>query len=97
MPYGHRRDAGPSSAPVCVVCQVQNFWRFRLIGWLERAACRGLPTEMFFSEPVEEAVKVCRRCEVIAACDAVARGTRTEYGVWGGRDRERAQKRRKAA
>ena len=65
--------------------------------WLDRAACRGLPTSLFFDAPVEEAQKVCRRCSVIAACDAVARATRTEYGVWGGVDRERSQKRRKAA
>ena len=66
-------------------------------GWLERAACRGMPVDLFFEAPVEEAVAVCRSCEVIAACDAVARGTRTEYGVWGGQDRERSGKRRRVA
>ena len=65
--------------------------------WLERAECRGLPTSLFFEEPTAEAIAVCRRCAVIAECDAVARATKTSYGVWGGQDRERAAKRRRAA
>ena len=68
-----------------------------MIGWLERAACRGLPTELFFDAPVADAVKVCRSCAVIDVCAEVARATKTSYGVWGGVDREQPSKARKSA
>ena len=76
--------------------------------WQESAACRELPTEMFFYTDGERgprrknrenaAKAVCASCPVIAACRAHALAVQEPYGIWGGlsEDERRALKRRAA-
>src|SRR5947209_2878886 len=61
--------------------------------WLHRAACRALPTELFFPagelddkavEQAEEAKNVCAGCPVQGACLEFAIATNQPYGIWGG-------------
>lgn len=55
--------------------------------WMQRAACRGVPTELFFTERGEStapARDVCRDCEVRAECLAFALNTAEKFGTWGG-------------
>jgi len=54
--------------------------------WQLRASCRGLDTDMFYSqepEIIEQAKAVCGQCAVKAVCldDAMAN---EDFGVWGG-------------
>jgi Transcription factor WhiB len=51
--------------------------------WRERAACRGRPTRIWFSDDALEqaiALAVCRTCPVREPCRAEGMG---EWGVWG--------------
>jgi WhiB family redox-sensing transcriptional regulator len=72
-------------------------------GWWTRAACRGLPTSLFYpppGTPAAEALAVCARCPVRAACEDHARQRGEEHGIWGGRtetDRARLTRRDLAA
>lgn len=55
--------------------------------WMQRAACRGMDTALFFPEhgcPVEKAKAVCASCGVVDECLAHALATHEEAGVWGG-------------
>ena len=62
--------------------------------WQTRAACRGMPTENFFSPTGERgpvrrrrekhARRICRSCAVVDQCAAFADRTGQPYGVWGG-------------
>ena len=54
------------------------------MSWQTRAACRGMPTAIFFPHDgnYREAAKVCARCEVRAACAAA--GANEPDGMWGG-------------
>lgn len=63
--------------------------------WQEKAACRGVPTEIFFPDNpggqdnvYNKAREFCQRCEVTAPCLAYAleheTGQRCRYGVFGG-------------
>ena len=61
--------------------------------WFCRAACRALPTELFFPagelddqavEQAEEAKAVCAQCPVRVACLEFAIATNQPYGIWGG-------------
>jgi len=62
--------------------------------WAEDAACRGLPTSMFFHPHQERgparrrrennAIAVCRRCPVMSACRTHAERMAEPYGIWGG-------------
>ena len=61
--------------------------------WTCRAACRALPTELFFPagelddqavEQAEEAKAVCATCPVQHACLEFAIATNQPYGIWGG-------------
>ncbi len=62
--------------------------------WQEQAACRTLPTEMFFfpdgergprRKSRENAAKaVCASCPVIQACRKQALELHEPYGIWGG-------------
>ncbi|MDA8312839.1 MAG: WhiB family transcriptional regulator [Actinomycetota bacterium] len=54
------------------------------MSWQTRAACRGMPTAIFFPHDgnYRAAAKVCARCEVRAACAAA--GTNEPDGMWGG-------------
>src|ERR671928_7011 len=63
------------------------------IAWRQRAACRDLPTELFFPageledqavEQAEEAKAVCMQCPVRTACLEFALLTNQPYGIWGG-------------
>ena len=66
--------------------------------WQYQAACRSLPTEMFFHpdgergprrEAREKAAKaVCAQCPVLAACRAHALAVQEPYGIWGGLSEE---------
>lgn len=61
--------------------------------WFCRAACRALPTELFFPagelddqavEQAEEAKTVCSNCPVRVPCLEFAIATNQPYGIWGG-------------
>ncbi len=78
--------------------------------WWESAACRGLPTAMFFHPHQERgpdrrrrennAIAVCRRCPVITACRTHAEWMAEPYGIWGGlteEERLRAPRRNRSA
>ena len=71
--------------------------------WRRRAACHGLPPEVFF--PPEEgegrstawtpepAQAVCAACPVRLDCRAWALATRQKHGVWGGMTEEQLRRR----
>ena len=74
--------------------------------WRERAACKDLPTELFFpngegdsvAEQVAEARAVCAVCPVREDCLEFAITTRQDDGIWGGlTEEERRRMRRRAA
>jgi hypothetical protein len=63
------------------------------LGWMDQAACKGLPTERFFPETGEgrkasEAKAICSGCQVQAPCRELAvRGADSledDFGVFGG-------------
>lgn len=73
-------------------------------GWVWRfqAACRGLPSTLFFGPDAERprqrrqretaAKAVCARCQVRELCAAYAFAHQERYGIWGGlTERERLQ------
>jgi WhiB family redox-sensing transcriptional regulator len=74
--------------------------------WRHRSACRDEDPELFFPigntgpalAQIEEAKKVCARCEVKDPCLQWALESGQEAGVWGGlsEDERRALKRRAA-
>jgi len=74
--------------------------------WRHRAACRDVDPELFFPvgntgpaiAQIEEAKKVCVRCEVREPCLQWALESGQDSGVWGGlsEDERRAMKRRAA-
>jgi WhiB family transcriptional regulator, redox-sensing transcriptional regulator len=66
-----------------------------LIGWQERAACRGDDSAFFFApsyferrseKNAREAVAkaICARCQVRGPCLDYALRVREDHGVWGG-------------
>lgn len=72
--------------------------------WRNRAACLDEHPELFFPRgttgpalyQIEEAKKVCRRCDVRDQCLSWALETGQDHGIWGGmsEDERRALKRR---
>ncbi|MDQ1687123.1 MAG: WhiB family transcriptional regulator, redox-sensing transcriptional regulator [Frankiaceae bacterium] len=62
--------------------------------WQFSAACRALPSEMFFHPEGERgsaraqrerrAKAVCAACPVRRACESHAMAAREPYGIWGG-------------
>ncbi len=66
--------------------------------WQEKAACRDLPTEMFFhpdgergprrKNRINAAKAVCSACPVIQACRKQALNLAEPYGIWGGLSEE---------
>lgn len=74
--------------------------------WRHSAACLTEDPELFFPigntgpalAQVEEAKKVCARCDVRQDCLSWALGSGQDHGVWGGtsEDERRAMKRRNA-
>ena len=68
--------------------------------WRFQAACRSLPSTLFFGPSAERpkarrhrettAKAVCARCQVRDLCAAYALAYQERYGIWGGlTDRER--------
>lgn len=57
------------------------------LSWSQQAACKGLTTNMFFSEDVNQIAKakqVCAGCPVAEECAEYAISTQQPCGVWGG-------------
>lgn len=58
--------------------------------WTDRAACKGLPTSMFFppkggcTKTVRTAKAICNNCEVKTDCLNFALDNLMPYGIWGG-------------
>ncbi len=55
--------------------------------WQQRAACRGLDVELFYSteeDDLRAAVRVCRTCPVRRECLTSAMTSEELFGVWGG-------------
>lgn len=55
----------------------------------ERAACKGMPYEMFFPESganrvYKEAIAICKTCTVYKDCMRFAINNDIQFGVWGG-------------
>ena len=75
------------------------------LSWRQRAACRGLSTDIFYpvsDEDAGEAKSICAICPVQEACLEWALDTREREGIWGGateRQRRRLirQRRKQAA
>jgi len=80
--------------------------------WRDRAACKGMPLELFFGRDGERqaereererrAAAVCARCPVWVECLEYALTQPEHYGVWGGsgenaRRLERRRRQRAAA
>lgn len=67
-------------------------------GWRERAACRGLGPDLFFTErgtATKDAKAVCEGCPVREDCLEFALDTVQLFGVWGGKsEAERRRLRR---
>ncbi len=80
--------------------------RLEAMDWRHKSACRDEDPELFFPigntgpalAQIEEAKKVCNRCDVKDACLAWALESGQDAGVWGGlsEDERRAMKRRAA-
>jgi len=66
------------------------------LGWRAQAACRDLPTDLFFpvghgpraQTQARLAKQVCADCQVREDCLDYALGTNARYGVFGGVDEE---------
>lgn len=55
--------------------------------WLDHAACRGVPTAVFFpgiGKPTAPAKKICADCPVLDPCLDYALETPWLTGIWGG-------------
>lgn len=68
--------------------------------WRTQAACRGLPTELFFPADgddagAERAKAVCRDCPVRRQCVAYALPDPNLYGVWGASTADQRRNRRR--
>lgn len=71
------------------------------MSWRHRAACRGLPVDLFHPAPGEhrttaEARAVCARCPVRQPCLATALADPTLHGVWGGTTGQERKRLRRA-
>lgn len=78
-----------------------HFNPFRKLPWASTAACRSLPSEIFFPErgqPTEPAKAVCATCDHVIECHEYAMNFPKAQGIWGGRsERERRRIRRTMA
>lgn len=57
--------------------------------WQDRAACRGMDTDLFFRNPPHAARAVCHRCPVTAACLEFVMAVEPSpealrFGIWAG-------------
>lgn len=72
----------------------------RTTEWRDRAACAGLPFDLFFVDcgVNTDALKVCNRCPVAPECleDALATDGTEAYGVRGGVSGKRRTEMRRA-
>jgi len=74
---------------------------FHRPAWMERAACRGLPTDLFFPErgaDTRAAKAVCAACPVSDDCYEYAFASHERHGIWGGtseRERRRIRRQRR--
>lgn len=62
--------------------------------WRLRAACRAHDPELFFPDPADTvtrraAVKICCDCPVRTSCLQEANRNHEQFGIWGGRERNR--------
>ena len=68
--------------------------------WHDEAACRHLPTAMFYPEPNErppaEALRACMSCPVRLECDQAAEAG-AEVGIWAGLSENARNERRRRA
>lgn len=58
------------------------------LSWMDRAACTGLDTELWFTDSpraVAAARTICDRCPVRRECLQSALDTPDTFGVWGGK------------
>ncbi len=58
-------------------------------GWMEKAKCKDLPTDIFFPETrsvpqVKVAKAICSNCHVRRECLDYALVADLDYGIWGG-------------
>jgi WhiB family redox-sensing transcriptional regulator len=75
------------------------------VNWRFRGACREEDPELFFpvgnTGPallrIEDAKKVCRRCEGVDACLRWALEAGQDAGVWGGMSEDERRSKRRAA
>ena len=74
--------------------------------WMDLAACRGYPAEMFYAEKagggptLDEGRKVCRRCPVQGECLDYALEFSERIGLWGGlteKERRKVKAERRAS
>lgn len=71
--------------------------------WIDDAACRNMPKDLFFPEPGENSVlarAICRSCSVQMQCLTFALQTGQTHGIWGGtseRERRRIKQLRRNA
>lgn len=71
---------------------------WRRPAWYEKAACRGMGADIFYSEDhvdQREAQAVCVRCDVRAECAEA--GRRERHGRWGGLSERQRKTRRRVA
>ncbi len=55
--------------------------------WRDRAACRGMNVELFYSTDeavLRSALRVCADCPVRQSCFSAAMAEGESFGVWGG-------------
>lgn len=63
--------------------------------WTALAACRGMGTAIFFTEPSADitlALSICRTCSVRVECLDFALAHRDTDGIWGGTSKRRRLK-----
>lgn len=66
--------------------------------WYDRAACRGMDTEMWFPESRADfmasaaAKRICGTCDVAAECLLNALNTPEKWGIWSGIEETRRRR-----
>lgn len=68
------------------------------LSWQDRAACKGMDTELFYPPrhvPAIAAKKICRDCTVRNQCLMYALKTEDDFGIWGGQSERERRKLRK--
>jgi len=71
---------------------LENYRLYDPEPWTERAACKGLPSSMFFPDPRtnpsnvpdSRARRICHTCPVVDECLTSALKNREKHGFWGG-------------